>query len=454
MSGPKVVRIVTREELVENCMVLLRQLDRIIEGWIREGQRLGGLNAEEISSVQKRRATLAAYLSDDQFAEIQQRIPEEISFLTKDLDLRRDRAVQSAARALLQARQQKENASALIRELKLRSHPTQRELLSQLEQIAAGTMHGAGVEEVLANGFGNLTAQSSSPGLTETQLELARRLAPGNEGKTFDDWKRSQTKLTDIRLQSIYQHLAELEIYLGKESTEAFASRLQSLEAEAPGPAVNMKIDAIVLDLGTSARVLKAETTFMQEARDMADELGSNLTLTSKNAMTLSGEIHLAISAKDISRLTTLMESGRAALSAHSKFKVAEARRAAILSGLSALGYEVREGMSTAWAEKGRIVLGKPSLPGYGVELAGASDLGRLQVRAVAFASDRNTARDRGIETLWCNDFGKLQKMLATQGGSILIENSLAIGATPLKAVDMPVDGNHVELNSKTGRTH
>lgn len=454
MSGPKVVRIVTREELVENSMVLLRQLDRIIDTWTHEGQRLGVLEANEIDSTQKRRETLAAYLEDDRFAEIQQRIPEEISFLTRDIELRRERAAQFAANARLQGRQQKENAALLIRELKLRSHLNQDELLSTLEQIAAGLVRGAVAEEILANGFGKLTVQNSAPGLTDAQLDLARRLASDDDSGTFEDWKQAQTKPTDNRLQRIDRHLAELEVYLGKEIMEAFASRLQAIEAETPGPAVNMKLDAIVIDVGTAVRLLKAETALIQEARGLADELDANLVLPNDSAKTLSDEIHAAISANNIPSLTALMESGRAALSAHAQRKVAEARRAAILSGLSALGYEVREGMSTAWAEKGRIVLGKPSLPGYGVELAGAIDLDRLQVRAVAFAADRDASRDRGIETLWCKDFGKLQQMLATQGGSILIENSLAIGAMPLKSVDVPVEGTRVEQDSKIGRTH
>ena len=58
----------------------------------------------------------------------------------------------------------------------------------------------------------------------------------------------------------------------------------------------------------------------------------------------------------------------------------ATARRKAVLGGLAALGYEVRETLATALAREGRIVVRKPGTQDYGVELAapvdGATDAG------------------------------------------------------------------------------
>jgi hypothetical protein len=49
----------------------------------------------------------------------------------------------------------------------------------------------------------------------------------------------------------------------------------------------------------------------------------------------------------------------------------AYSHRSAVLEGLAGLGYEVTEGMSTAWVNGGRVVLRKAASPGYGVELSG-----------------------------------------------------------------------------------
>ena len=54
-----------------------------------------------------------------------------------------------------------------------------------------------------------------------------------------------------------------------------------------------------------------------------------------------------------------------------------------MLEGLAALGYEVREGMATALAEKGRIVVRKPAATDYGIELGAPQGAARLQVRVV-----------------------------------------------------------------------
>jgi hypothetical protein len=45
----------------------------------------------------------------------------------------------------------------------------------------------------------------------------------------------------------------------------------------------------------------------------------------------------------------------------------------AVLGGLAGLGYEVSEGMATAWVKDGRVVLQKAASPGYRIELSGGS---------------------------------------------------------------------------------
>jgi len=49
-------------------------------------------------------------------------------------------------------------------------------------------------------------------------------------------------------------------------------------------------------------------------------------------------------------------------------------RRNAVLEGLAALGYEVREGMETAWASNGNVMLRNAHRPDYGVKLSGGAE--------------------------------------------------------------------------------
>lgn len=113
-----------------------------------------------------------------------------------------------------------------------------------------------------------------------------------------------------------------------------------------------------------------------------------------------------------------------------------EARRQAVLEGLASLGYEVTEGMATAWVKDGRVVLLKAANPGYGVELSG--NAGLLQVRAVGIgdpAEARDAVRDRDMETIWCGEFERLQTLVAKRGGDLSIETARPVGQYPLKII-------------------
>src|SRR3546814_19023442 len=95
-------------------------------------------------------------------------------------------------------------------------------------------------------------------------------------------------------------------------------------------------------------------------------------------------------------------EEAAAAIEAHRDAGAVQSRRAAVLEGLSGLGYEVTEGMSTTWAADGRLVVRSAARPDYGVELSGVD---RFQMRPVAF--NRNgrgpdPSRARDAETIWC----------------------------------------------------
>lgn len=117
----------------------------------------------------------------------------------------------------------------------------------------------------------------------------------------------------------------------------------------------------------------------------------------------------------------------------------AEERRRAVLEGLAGLGYEVSEGMATAWVNGGRVVLRKAASPGYGVELSGGSKSDLLQVGAVAYGNStepRDASRDRDIETIWCGEFERLQNVVTKDGGHLSLESAHPIGLFPLKVVE------------------
>ena len=122
------------------------------------------------------------------------------------------------------------------------------------------------------------------------------------------------------------------------------------------------------------------------------------------------------------------------------------------LRGLASLGYEVSEGMMTAWVSGGKIVLRKPANPGYGVELSAGLQTDVMQVRAVGIgnpAEARDAGRDRDMETIWCGEFERLQSLVAKAGGNVAIESARPVGQYPLKVVtDLAAHPANIDVTS------
>jgi hypothetical protein len=114
--------------------------------------------------------------------------------------------------------------------------------------------------------------------------------------------------------------------------------------------------------------------------------------------------------------------------------------RAAMLSGLVALGYEVHiEGES--WDSGERITVSRPEEPNYDVQLAARAD-GKVQAKVRAFRhsgrSEATNIRDVEVEDQWCSDLRNLHSQMASQGIAATLERAEAPGALPVVLVDHP----------------
>jgi predicted transcriptional regulator len=453
MSGPKVVRVVTRDELVAESTELLRQLDSAIATWEREVKRFGTLADRNIAPFTKTRGEIARCIEADKFNEVRQRVPAEIEFLNRDIDKKRLIAIDAAVQAMQQSRQLRENAAVLLTELQRRKQDVGDDIKQKLQAVARGTIAGEEANSILGGAYQLLSGEEVAPELTDAQRTLIEKLKHQDVASKNEKWVSSQNRPEDTRVQSIDRQLSELSSYLGEKAIAGFAERVRRIEERLPGAEVNMHIDALVLDLAAAVQATKTEVTLLREASELAVHPDLTKAETESIESDCRAKLEAAIRDKDIKVLSQVIPAGRQAIADIQRRRSSDARRRVILSGLSALGYEIREGMSTAWVAKGRIVVHKPNLPGYGVELAGGEDAERLQVRAVAFSDARDTRRDKDIETIWCGDFEKLRGIVSTQGSSIVIDKALAIGATPLKVVEALDLGYEDHISAQAART-
>jgi hypothetical protein len=214
-----------------------------------------------------------------------------------------------------------------------------------------------------------------------------------------------------------------------------FSARIAALEAESPGRRT-LVADSLLLDLAT---VVKNGRERVRSLRDLRGRHAELSEMSSSEAGSLLSEIGKILSGASQGNEAELVQRADFLIEAEVRAMAAEERRRAVLEGLAGLGYEVSEGMATAWVNGGRVVLRKAANPGYGVELSGGSRSDLLQVRAVAFGNStepRDTSRDRDIETIWCGEFERLQSLIAKDGGSLAVEHARPVGQFPLKLVE------------------
>jgi hypothetical protein len=429
MSGPKVVRIVTREEIIAICEAHLHRLDQAIATWTASGRRIGELSAEEIAATCERRKALAALIATDAFMELQKKVPDEIAFLKADAARRHGVAVEKAEQVAKRRRQGRDSASTLLGALKSKGIVAPPDLTSKLDLIAAGN-DIENADGLLAQGFSLLVPEASRT-ISETQRDLAVRLLGSDAPEEFSAWKAANVSRTNHLLyERVDRQVAEAQVFLEEADVATFAARLRSIEAETNEQRCNLLLDSLMLDLGGAVNAFRAHRSALEELQEIAAEIDAN---ASSEAAALFAQAQRCDSATTLQEIAQLTEACRNFITEERQRKAAQARRDAILEGLARLGYEVNDGMETAWARDGRVVVKNPAVPGYGVEVGGQAQSSRLQVRAVAFAACRDTSRDKDVETLWCGDFGKLQEILAVEGDSLVIERAMGVGEVPLK---------------------
>lgn len=445
MSGPKAFRIVTRAEIIAICRRDLARLDAAVEGWTSVGRRNGTIEQKDLAKVTTRRDELRRLLDTDHFVELQKQVAAEIAFLHADSYRRVERAAEIAARSQRDLRRSKAAARALLQNLQDLKVTIPLDIRNEL---SGSTSSSERLEAAMAKALLLLPSKDAPVEATDRQRELAARLGASERRETLQDWMSRQPQEEDPALARVDGLLGELR-GLGIDPSP-FGARIALLEAETQSrrPLI---ADSLLLDLAAAVKDGRAQARLVSELRERRAELS---VMKSTEAAALLAEIDKAIDAPTAIDRHDLVKRANFLIEEEFKAMAAEERRRAVLEGLASLGYEVSEGMSTAWVQNGQIVLRKAANPGYGVELSGGSKSDLLQVRAVGIGSSaetRDVGRDRDMETIWCGEFDRLKTLVAKAGGNVSIETARPVGQFPLKVVSAPVSSPEIEV---IGRQH
>ena len=433
MSGPKVVRIVTREEVQAICRQQLRALEAAAEQ-LRSCATKHGLGSDKLAAGLKANAQRFNDLfEEDRFLDIQKGVPAQIEFLKSEMTRLETVAIERATHEKQKARRLSDAARSLAAAFNgIELSADLREALKRAQNTTSSTV--AATETTLNKAFAALR-EATSNSASQEQSDLAKRLSAGEKSQTLAEWLTNQPQTAQPGDGRIDRLMAEIEVLGDPAETQRFLAKAAKVSAEPMSDRRSLLMDSLTLELSDYVKMRRAVAAALSWLQNAFAGLSA---FDGAEADALRGEARAVIDQGNAELAAALAVRIENLVAARLSQEAALARRKAILGGLAALGYEIREGMATAWAESGRLVVKKPGAADYGVELGAAAAAEQVQVRLVGAANPavaRTAARDRDAETIWCSEFARLRASVAAHGGDLKIERALAAGAQSVKTV-------------------
>lgn len=453
MSGPKVVRIVTREEIETICRGHLRTVSDAADALARFARRHDRLDSRLEQEIANRKAAFEKLLREEQWMEVQKLAPQVASFLQKEIQRMEGAVIAEAAAARCDRRRATDAAKSVAASLAAVGAP----ISEELHAAAAGSVTDVRkVRHAVEQALGAMTKQTTSTTVSVASKQLAVRLAAGDAPATLDEWLARRTETADPIMAKVDAALAELEIIAGVGVTAPFAVKALMIAAESERGRRALLADSLVLEAANAASTQRAR---LKENHRLQLALEGLEAMAPASATEYRRQLqNVGSAAADAGVVRNLAADAEAALAAAVAEHAAIARRRALLSGLAELGYEVRQSMTTALAEKGRVVVRKPSALDYGIEISAPANAERMQVRLVGAASPaspRTADRDRDQETVWCGDVDRLRAFIGSTGANFVVDRALGVGAEPVKSVafDAPKPAEYADVAQPRAQT-
>lgn len=443
MSGPKVIRIATREELLARALDQIAQLEAAVRRYATLGRRHDMDISAEIAARHKEIAELKALTQTNAWDKIALRCVEGARFVDHERRVLEENLIAAATKDRTVRRRLKEVARAIQREAKTLKLTVPGELDNVVAN--ADTAEAADLQRMdaaIAAASRALVQHASKS--RSVDVLLAKRLAAGLDQPTLTGWLASNAigaeSQNSLRLDKILTELQFRQIAI----TEPIAAAIQRIQT-AGDDKRDLLIDSLTIEL---SGILKNHEQRGEELARVELQIGRLEREGSSDAQALIHAAKGMISTDVTSDFSDWKHNAERFLKISEAKVNAIGQRKALLSGLTALGYEIREGMATALVVNGRLVVKKPAEVEYGVEIVSGANDGRLQVRMVSFQSSANPTRDKDVEVIWCGEFSHLQEKLARAGHSLLIEKALAPGVAAMKREQLSTDSD-IDANVK-----
>lgn len=455
MSGPKAITIVSIDEVIEICQVLLGHFDAKMEEWIKIGRRNNVIRPSDEAGILMRRKGLSKLFESGQYLSLQKEAPLLIQKLQNDQDQRLEKVAESRIGTQRISRSLSFTAATLLQNASQSGVSLPKELSVVLEKASNGNCEDVkGIEEAIPRVVeltknGNSKATGFSP--------MIHEMISSAEAESLDDWIRrnASAEPSDKRIAVAEKLIFQISALDDQFGGDSFHRKLQEIITLQESPHRGLKLDAICLELKTLFEKAKRWSKANQNVAEMRKEAEATGDLQVLEVQ--FAEFSIFRQRDDIESAIALTTQLREKLAALSANRSAEKKRQAFIQGLTDLGYKVNSGMLKVWTNQKQIVVRKDDNSSTGIELSGNLETGKCQVRVVAFDGQglRDRESDRREEESWCIALTSLQQSLAARGTELRIEKAISAGAVPLKIVkgnwtdDFSIDNRDGDVHMK-----
>lgn len=324
--------------------------------------------------------------------------------------------------------------------------PVPAALTADLSEAGARRLTEAEEQLVSAERAIEAARQTLSAEVNRTQSRhLADRLGiSAARTTTLADWLAARPQSPappSIEESGILKKLDALLAQIGAlQDTAGWAElmrRADAVRAEADASRRRRLYESLVLESGKRLKQLRATEAWLAEVDVLIEEAEPySGTAVDKVAAALR-DLRRAGRPEDLTPWRDRLASAQQRELARLEH---ERKRHAILESLTELGYETSEGMETALAQAGKLVIRKPGDTDYAVEVVSDANLSMVQTTMVRYTdapemTEQQRQRDCEREEEWCADHARLRDRLAKQGLATSFKLKLPSGEHPVKVV-------------------
>jgi hypothetical protein len=454
VSGPKVINLeAVRRRQQRQSTARLRELHDLVREWQAAMGRAGLLTDELAGEAEVLLARLETMRQDEEWGELVGELSPRLEFFRSGIIDANEHAIEGAAARRQRRQRVKLSAITIQREWQATNRPVP----SELNEIicASDTAEESELrrlEILVQESFRKLeipvAPETTNPARRELAAALRDAAAPS---QSLSEWLAVHTRENPAgraKSDRLVRALAELELRAPAEMAAPLIEKAGRIAFEPQSQRRALLTDSLLLEADELCRSIRDREDAARMVRETVAALEPFQTTEAdawRERLTAALKNPSPAAARDLATAAQVWVSQEAAR------EEGILRREAVLKGLAALGYEVRENMAAAWAENGRIVVRKPSDPDYGVELAAPSASIAVQARVVAFDSPGRGAvhaqRDREVEHTWCGEYQRLGELLAADGFNATLQHAVPAGELPVKVVPRR-DAEHREARN------